>query len=757
MRSFSFLRFYWLLVVLTGLLLGSSHLLLERFSEQHVFALAPNQWEYAFSASATPPQDWQTASQLQFSTAQTGKDLWLKVQLPPQQMTSPSLFIRRLNQNFEVFQGLQRIYHFGDLQAAPRRFNGYTWHLISLPKDIVSQTLYFRLHSEHRFIGIMSEVYFASQGQLFLQLLHQSLGSFMLGCLFLLLGLFALGLALFLPERHLSLLFGLFCFLLGVYTLCESDLTAIWLRIPEWITPVSLFALYFMPGCVYLFIRDLSGLRPLQRPLHLLAWAHFAFAGLSLFAVLLGFALMQTVLPFQVLALLGLLGLSAILLRFWLQIDPLTQVVGAGMLVFTGASLFDLLVAMCRLPLSLQLYPWGCLMFVLALLLVLLQRFLNLYQQQVQVAAELSASLASQAELKTAKEQAEEASRLKSQFLANLSHEIRTPLNAVMGFSELLEEDLTDPQQLSYLEAIHSGGKSLLGLLNDLLDLSKVEAGKLSLQLMPCDLRLLCHELSGLFSLPIEKKGLEWRLSVAPELPRCLYLDEMRVRQILLNLLGNAVKFTEQGQISLCVTGRLLAEGEWELAWQVQDTGLGIPLEAQELIFEPFHQQDGQSTRKYGGTGLGLAICRRLAELMGGRIELQSEPGQGSSFLLVLKAAVSLEQVGLFLPEPEYKSDSEFVPTPAPPPGLNSEQRRALKTQLEPLYRQIQKKRNLKLIRRFADEVQSWGQANQSPLVGDLGQELAKALQQFEIERVNRLVEQIAAFWLVESVSDFTQ
>ncbi len=756
MRSFSFLRFYWFLVLLTGLLLGSGHLLLERFSEKHVFALAPTQWQYAFSTSATPPQDWQKASQLQFSTAQTGHDLWLKVQLPPLQMSAPSLFIRRLNQNFEVFQGQQRIYSFGDLQTAPRRFNGYTWHLISLPKDIVSQTLYFRLHSEHRFIGIMSEVYFASQGQLFLQLLYQSLGSFMLGCLFTLLGLFALGLALFLPERLLSELFGLFCFLLGVYILCESDLTAIWLRMPDWVTPISLFALYFMPGCVYLFIRDLSGFRPLMRPLQrtlqILAWAHFVFAGLSLLAVLLGFALMQTLLPFQILALLGLLSFSALLLRFWLQLDPLTQVVGTGMLVFSGASLFDLLVAMCRLPLSLQLYPWGCLMFVLALLLVLLQRFLNLYQQQVQVAAELSASLASQAELKTAKEQAEEASRLKSQFLANLSHEIRTPLNAVMGFSELLEEDLTDPLQLSYLEAIHSGGKSLLGLLNDLLDLSKVEAGKLSLQLMPCDLQLLCHELSGLFSLPIEKKGLEWVLDVAPELPRCLYLDELRVRQILLNLLGNAVKFTERGQIGLRVTGHLLAEGEWELAWQVQDTGLGIPLEAQELIFEPFHQQDGQSTRKYGGTGLGLAICRRLAELMGGRIDLQSAPGQGSSFVLVLKAAVSMDEVGLFLPESE---SAESASTPVRQPVLNSEQRTALKTQLEPLYRQIQKKRNLKLIRRFADEVQRWGQANQSPFVADLGQELAQALQQFEIERVNRLVEQIAAFWLVESVNDF--
>jgi hypothetical protein len=131
---------------------------------------------------------------------------------------------------------------------------------------------------------------------------------------------------------------------------------------------------------------------------------------------------------------------------------------------------------------------------------------------------------------------------------------------------------------------------------------------------------------------------------------------------------------------------------------------------------------------------------------------LQSTPGQGSSFVLVLKAAVSMDEVTLFLPEPE---PSEPASTPARQPVLNSEQRRALKIQMEPLYRQIQKKRNLKLIRRFADEVQSWGQANQSPLVADLGQELAQALQQFEIERVNRLVEQIAAFWLVESVSDF--
>lgn len=745
MRSLSLARLYWILVLLTALLVGGGHFLLQRFSTQHALTLAPKQWEYAFSATPTPPQTWQKSHQLQFLTRETGKDLWLKIQLPPHSLSAPSLLVRRLNQNFEVFQGPERIYRFGDLQQAPSRFNGYTWHLIRMPHPQTAQTLYFRLHSEHRFIGIMSEVYFASEGQLLLQLLYQGQGSFMLGCVFCLMGLFALGIGLFLPARLLSVLFGLFCFLLGLYTLCESDLTSVWLRQPIWMTPLSLFALYFMPGCIYLFIRHLSGLTPMQGALQGLAGLHFGAAGLSLLLVVLGFPLMQTVLPFQVLVLLGLLLLSFILLRFWRHLDASTQVVGLGMLVFVGAALFDLWVAIRRLPVVLQLYPWGCLLFVLALLLVLLQRFLNLYQQQVQVAAELSASLASQAELQKAKDQAEEASRLKSQFLANLSHEIRTPLNAVMGFSELLEEDLTDPQQLSYLEAIHSGGKALLGLLNDLLDLSKVEAGKLSLELMPCDLRQLCQELSGLFSLPIQKKGLEWILDMAPELPVSLYLDELRVRQILLNLIGNAVKFTDQGQIALRVTGRLLASDEWELALQVQDTGLGIPLEAQSLIFEPFHQQDGQSTRKYGGTGLGLAICRRLAELMGGRIDLSSAPGRGSSFVLVLTARENAGEVDLFLPEPDQAvSEVRYPP-------LRQEEREALKAALEPLYRQIQKKRNLKLIRRLADETQAWGLQHKQQRLQDLGQELVLALQQFEIEQVNLLVERIAAAWQIET------
>ncbi|WP_013323115.1 PAS domain S-box protein [Gloeothece verrucosa] len=246
-----------------------------------------------------------------------------------------------------------------------------------------------------------------------------------------------------------------------------------------------------------------------------------------------------------------------------------------------------------------------------------------------------------------AKKEADIANKAKSEFLANMSHEIRTPMNAVLGFSDLLQDIITEPEAKEYLEAISASGKTLLRLINDILDLSKIEAGKLTLHYEPINLRILIAEIEQIFRHQATEKGLNLKSEIDPKLPCGVELDEVRLRQILLNVVGNAFKFTDTGQIKITVNCRANPEHseKIDLKISVEDTGIGISPDNQTKIFNAFTQSEGQSNRKYGGTGLGLAITQRLVQMMGGTVHLQSQQGQGSKFTFYFPKVVAVNQL----------------------------------------------------------------------------------------------------------------
>ncbi|MCY2988040.1 MAG: ATP-binding protein [Planctomycetota bacterium] len=284
-------------------------------------------------------------------------------------------------------------------------------------------------------------------------------------------------------------------------------------------------------------------------------------------------------------------------------------------------------------------------------------------EEQLQVTnTQLAEAVAQAKELAV---RAEAANRAKSEFLANMSHEIRTPMTAILGYAELLNAaDLSPIQQRTFLESIQCSGTALLAIINDILDLSRIEADQLPMHKTDFPLQQLVDEVMGVAKVAVAEKGLSLQVAYSLPVPATLYSDPSRLRQILVNLLGNAAKFTVQGEVRLTVRCSESADGSARVQFVVADTGIGIPADNLVDIFQPFVQVDGSHTRRHGGTGLGLTISRRLAEALDGRIDVTSELGRGSTFTLTIDGGPWQATQG-----PDASSDRAQEQTPRAEPG----------------------------------------------------------------------------------------
>ncbi|MEQ9364229.1 MAG: ATP-binding protein [Leptospirales bacterium] len=495
---------------------------------------------------------------------------------------------------------------------------------------------------QHRKGGTWSNIQIASVDLLRLQRERDLLFDFFLFGSLLIMGLYHVGLFFMRPGVRSPFFFGIFCLLVSLRILTTGehyllhmipDFNWEWyIRLQYWAVYLALpafgaFAYYAFPRefpriMLYLVtvIAGAASLFVLFTPVRIFSWS------MAYFQVLI--------------ALAGVAMLAILVLSLWRGRDGALLYMIGWLCLF--ATVVNDILNTAEVIQTGYSVPFGFFMFIAMQAIFLALQFARAYETAERMSETLEDRIEertrelqdSRDQLESAKELAERSDRAKSEFLATMSHEIRTPLNSILGTASLLDESPLSGEQKQQISILNRAGKRLLTLINEILDLSKIEAGKLTLETMPFRVREICSDLQGLMGNRAELKGITLSTNCGSRVPdRCLG-DANRLSQVLLNLVGNAIKFTESGGVVLRVEYLDSDESSAEvgLRFSVEDSGIGIPLEKQKRIFESFVQADQSDDRRYEGTGLGLAISRRLVELMGGHLQVKSEPGVGSIF-----------------------------------------------------------------------------------------------------------------------------
>ncbi len=467
----------------------------------------------------------------------------------------------------------------------------------------------------------------------------------------LVMGLYHLGIFVIRRAAESTLYFGSFCLLFAVRLLTTGDhhITQLYPNI-TWLLHVRLqYLSYFL--AVPVFAGFARSLFPEEVP-RMLAIAAAALGGLfslSVF-VLPSESFTYTIGPYQIFTIgCGFVLLASIALSVYRGRDGALLYL-VGWLVFFGTIVNDLLYNSEIIQTTI-VSPYGLFVFIVAQSTLLAVRFSRAFSTAERLSVDLEMMvhkrtrelLHSRDELQLAKERAERADRAKSEFLTTMSHEIRTPLHSILGAASLLNEGPQTPEHREHVAILERSGRKLLTLINEILDLSKIESGKITVDHALFDLRDVLNDLAGIMNARAEQKNIGLDFNCEAGVPGLLLGDAARLEQVLLNLVGNAIKFTETGGVSVDVTPEARTGDRVTILFSVKDTGIGIPADKRDAIFESFVQAEQDSTRRYGGTGLGLAISRRLVQLMGGEIQVESAVGRGSNFFFRLDFVVAGE------------------------------------------------------------------------------------------------------------------
>ncbi len=355
-------------------------------------------------------------------------------------------------------------------------------------------------------------------------------------------------------------------------------------------------------------------------------------------------------------------------------------------------------------------------------------------------------------EIRKAKNQAENANRAKSLFIANISHEIRTPLNSIIGFTDLLLPMAKSEKEKNFLKAIKNSSNSLLSLINDILDLSKIQADKLELFNEPVSVRAILDEIREIFYPQVDKKGIEFIISVSQSLNGLFLLDRVRFKQILFNLIGNAIKFTDQGQVKVTAKGKKTSGTDkfYDFTITIEDTGPGIPAEEQEVIFEAFKQSSESIAQQQQGTGLGLSITKRLVTAMNGTIALQSETGKGTLFTIRLSRVEKVARADYAKAdrtEDTVQDSSNKKRKANPEEEINPETRKAFTKQFRQSWEKINRSRIIDDIIAFGRKMAAFAEDKKSAPLKKAAEELVKAAEHFEIDAIESVLNQIGTFF----------